>query len=52
MNPALTESLPAFQTACGVTDIISHALERYFTNTPGVETTDRLLEGVVLAMIH
>ena len=52
MNPALTESLPAFQTACGVTDIISHALERYFTNTPGVETTDRLLEGIVLAMIH
>jgi hypothetical protein len=52
MNPALTESLPAFQTACGVTDIISHALERYFTNTPGVETTDRLLEGVVLAMMH
>ncbi len=52
MNPALTQSLPAFQTACGVTDIISHALERYFTNTPGVETTDRLLEGVVLSMMH
>lgn len=52
MNPALTESLPAFQTACGVTDIISHAFERYFTNTPGVETTDRLLEGIVLAMMH
>lgn len=52
MNPALTESLPPFQTACGVTDIISHAFERYFTNTPGVETTDRLLEGVVLAMLQ
>ena len=52
MNPVLTESLPPFQTACGVTDIISHAFERYFTNTPGVETTDRLLEGVVLAMMH
>lgn len=52
MNPALTQTLPAFQTACGVTDIISHALERYFTNTPGVETTDRLLEGVVLSMMH
>ena len=52
MNPQLTESLPPFQTACGITDIISHAFERYFTNTPGVETTDRLLEGVIMAMIH
>ena len=52
LNPALTESLSAFQTACGVTDIISHAFERYFTNTPDVETTDRMLEGVVLAMLH
>ena len=52
MDPELTESLPPYQTACGVTDIISHAFERYFTNTPGVETTDRLLEGVVLAMLH
>ena len=52
MNPALTESLPPYQTACGVTDIISHAFERYFTVTPNVETTDRMLEGVVLAMLH
>lgn len=52
MNPALTESLPPFQTACGVTDIISHCFERYFTNTPEVETTDRMLEGIVLAMLH
>lgn len=52
MNPALTESLPPFQTACGVTDIISHAFERYFSPTEGVETTDRLLEGIVIAMMH
>ena len=52
LNPALTESLPPYQTACGVTDIMAHAFERYFTNTPNVETTDRLLEGVLLAMLH
>ena len=52
LNPALTESLPPYQTACGVTDIMAHAFERYFTNTPDVETTDRLLEGVLLAMLH
>ena len=52
LDPALTESLPAYQTACGVTDIMAHAFERYFTNTPDVETTDRMLEGVLLAMLH
>lgn len=52
MNPELTESLPPFQTACGITDIISHAFERYFTNTPGVDVTDRMLEGIVIAMMH
>ncbi len=52
LNPALTESLSPFQTACGVTDIMAHAFERYFTNTPDVELTDRLLEGVLLTMLH
>ena len=31
MNPELTYSLPAYQTASGATDIIMHTLERYFT---------------------
>lgn len=52
LNPALTESLSPYQTACGVTDIMAHAFERYFTNTPDVELTDRLLEGVLLTMLH
>lgn len=52
LNPALTESLPPYQTACGITDIIAHAFERYFTNTRDVEITDRLLEGVVLTLLH
>lgn len=52
LDPALTESLPAYQTACGITDIMAHTFERYFTNTPDVEVTDRMLEGVLLAMLH
>ncbi len=51
MNPALTETLPAYQTACGITDMYSHLLERYLTNTANVETTDRMIEGVMLAII-
>lgn len=52
LDPALTKSLPAYQTACGITDIMAHTFERYFTNTPDVEVTDRMLEGVLLAMLH
>lgn len=52
MNPALTQTLPPYQTACGITDIMAHVFERYFTNTPDVETTDRLCEAVLLAMIN
>ena len=33
LNPALTQTLPPFQTACGITDIMAHLFERYFTNT-------------------
>ncbi len=52
LNPALTCTLPAYQTACGATDIMAHVFERYFTNTKHVETTDRLCEAVLLAMIN
>ncbi len=52
LNPESTQSLPAYQTACGITDIMAHVCERYFTNTPDVETTDRLCEGVLKAVIE
>lgn len=52
LNPALTQTLSPYQTACGATDIMAHVFERYFTNTENVETTDRLCEAVLMAMIH
>ncbi len=51
LNPALTQTLPAYQTACGATDIMAHVFERYYTNTTEVEITDRLCEAVLLTMI-
>ncbi len=51
LDPALTETLPAYQTACGATDIMAHVFERYFTNTKEVEITDRLCEAVLLTMV-
>jgi len=52
LNPELTCTLGAYQTACGVTDIMAHICERYFTNTKDVEVTDRLCEGLLKTMIH
>ncbi len=51
LNPELTCTLPAYQTACGATDIMAHVFERYFTNTEEVETTDRLCEALLLTMV-
>ena len=51
MDPALTQTLPAYQTACGATDLMAHVFERYFTNTKEVEITDRLCEAVLTTMV-
>ncbi len=51
MNPELTFTLPPFQSACGIADIMSHIMERYFTNTRDVELTDRLCEAALRTVI-
>lgn len=52
LNPALTQTLPAYQTACGLTDILAHLYERYLTNTTEVEVTDRMIEALMMTIIH
>lgn len=52
MNPELTYTLPAWQTACGITDMMAHIMERYFTNTEDTEVPDRMCEGTLKAIIH
>ncbi len=52
LNPALTQTLPSYQTAAGITDIMAHLHERYLTNTKEVEVTDRLIEALLLTMVH
>ncbi|GHU58021.1 putative NADH-dependent butanol dehydrogenase 1 [Clostridia bacterium] len=51
LNPALTFTLPAYQTAAGAADIIQHVAERYFSNTENCEITDRMCESVILTML-
>lgn len=52
MNPELTFTLPAYQTASGIADMMAHIMERYFTPTQDVEITDRVSEGVLKAIIE
>ena len=51
MNPELTFTLPAYQTACGVADMMAHIMERYFTHTTDVDLTDRLCEATFRTII-
>jgi len=50
MNPELTYTLPAYQTASGASDIMMHTMERYFTNTDHVELIDRMAEGLLVSV--
>ena len=52
LNPEFTFSLPPYQTACGLTDIFAHVVERYFTPTRDVEITDALCEAVMRTVVQ
>ena len=47
MNPELTYTLPAWQTACGITDMMMHTMERYFSKDDDMEITDALAEALL-----
>lgn len=47
MNPELTYSLPAWQTACGAVDIMMHTMERYFSVNDDMEITDSIAEALL-----
>jgi Uncharacterized oxidoreductases, Fe-dependent alcohol dehydrogenase family len=52
LNPEFTYTLPAYQTACGASDILAHLMERYFTNIKHVDLTDRLIEGTIKTILY
>ncbi|MDR0273734.1 MAG: iron-containing alcohol dehydrogenase [Clostridiales bacterium] len=47
VNPEYFTNLPKSQLGNGVSDIISHIFERYFTNTKNCDITDGLCESVL-----
>ena len=50
MNPKLTFTLPPYQTAAGVTDIMMHIMERYFTKDDDMDLTSDLAEAILRRM--
>ena len=47
MNPELTYTLPAYQTACGAADIMMHVMERYFVQEDTLALTDGMAEALI-----
>ncbi len=52
MDPELTLTLPAWQTACGCTDIMMHTMERYFVSGRTMAITDALAEGLLRTVMQ
>ena len=51
VNPALGSTLPKYQLAAGITDIMMHTMERYFI--PGItcDMTDEIAEGLIRCVV-
>ena len=49
-NPSLTFTLPPYQTAAGVADIMMHTMERYFSNDMDMALTEVLAEALLRTM--
>lgn len=52
MNPELTYTLPAYQTASGCVDIMMHTMERYFTKETETELTDGISESLLRTVMQ
>lgn len=50
LNPENTFTVSPLQTGCGVVDTMMHTMERYFTPEADTDLTDRLAEGLLIAV--
>lgn len=51
LDPELTYTVDRYQTGCGITDIMMHTIERYFSDSLQTDLTDRLAEGLLKSVI-
>lgn len=52
LNPELTYTLPSFQLSCGITDMLMHTLDRYFTIDRNNQLTDEIAEAVMRVIVR
>ena len=52
LNPELTYTVPPYQTAIGIVDMMMHTLERYFRPSAPLEFADRMAEAVLKTIIE
>ena len=52
MNPELTYTLPKYQIACGIADIMMHTLERYFIPNQKNQMTDEIAEALLRVVVE
>ena len=52
VNPELFFTLPQRQVSAGIIDMMSHIMERYFTNTPGVDYTSAQAEAALRVIMR
>ena len=52
LDPTYTFTLPASQTAAGITDMIAHICERIFSGVGEVPVTDQIAYGLIRALVQ
>lgn len=50
LNPEYTFTVSKFQTGCGIVDMMTHTMERYFTDDVDNDLTERISEGLLVAV--
>lgn len=51
-NPALTETLPAYQVSCGICETLAYLFGLYLEDSQATGVSDRLIEGLMGAIVE
>lgn len=52
LNPALTETLPAYQVSCGICETLAYLFGLYLEDSRATGVSDRLIEGLMGAIVE
>lgn len=52
LNPALTETLPAYQVSCGICEMLAYLFGLYLEDSRATGVSDRLIEGLMGAIVE